>query len=249
VIRYRHVDRALSLRGTRGEPQQQVMSGALSLQDVSLEVSAPARKTILFPTSLEVRAGQAVAIVGPSGAGKTTLASILGALQPPTTGHYWFEGLDVASLNSRDLARFRGNHVGHVFQQPHLIDERSALQNVALGVVDPRVNSRQRRLVSEEALAAVGLSKILHRRAALLSGGERHRVSIARAMVKRPSVMIIDEPTAALDQRSGAQILGLLKEINALGVTMFIVSHDSRVEPICDVRVNIVDGRSRLVAP
>ncbi|MFT4216266.1 MAG: ABC transporter ATP-binding protein [Micropruina sp.] len=211
----------------------------IDLDGVGLEVTTPLRTRILHPITLSIRRHSSVALVGPSGAGKTTLASIIGALQRPTEGSYRFAGSRVDGTDAVRLARFRRNHIGFVFQNAHLIDERSALDNVRLGVVDPRIAPRQSAVDARAALASVGLDGLASRPAALLSGGERQRVALARAIVKRPDLVIADEPTGALDRASGRAVLDLLF---SLDTTVLLVTHDPDVASRAVTTVTIVDG-------
>lgn len=221
------------------------MSGApalIELRGIGLEVTAPVPTRILHPLDVDVAAGAAVAIVGPSGAGKTTLASIIGALQAPSEGSYRFRGEQMVGRSRRQMAAFRSRHLGFVFQASHLIEERSAIANVELGIVEGGMPRAERLRRSRQALEQVGLGEIAERRAADLSGGERHRVAIARALIKSPSVVIADEPTAALDQGTGREILELLAGVTRRGATVLIVSHDQRAADLADQVVTVVDG-------
>lgn len=218
------------------------MSALIELRDISLEVTSPVPTRILDRVTVTVRQGSTVAIMGPSGAGKTTLASIIGALQAPTAGSYHFDGQEVLDRSPRQLAAFRAKHMGFVFQSSHLIDERTALANVEMGILDPTLTPTQRNATSMDALARVGLDHIARRRAGNLSGGERHRVAVARALVKRPTVVIADEPTAALDQATGQDILDLLATVPHHGATLIVVSHDLRIAAMAEDLVHIVDG-------
>ncbi|MCW2839164.1 MAG: hypothetical protein JWR55_647 [Aeromicrobium sp.] len=215
----------------------------IQLRGVGLEVLAPAPTRILHPLDLDVAAGTSVTITGPSGAGKTTLASIIGALQPPSEGTYQFAGSEMMGRSKRDLAAFRSQHLGFVFQHSHLIEERSSIANVALGITDPTMSRMDRDQRCQHVLDLVGLASLANRRAADLSGGERHRVAIARALAKSPSVLIADEPTAALDQPTGQAILDLLAQVTARGATLIVVTHDVRAAEMADQVVSIVDGR------
>ncbi|MDN5745520.1 MAG: ABC transporter ATP-binding protein [Nocardioidaceae bacterium] len=208
-------------------------------------MGSPVRTRILQPMDLDVDRGASVAIVGPSGAGKTTLASIIGALQEPSEGSYDFAGQDVVGKSRRDLARFRSVNLGFVFQLSHLIDERSAVANVGLGLLDASMRAEQRRERSLAALEQVGLRALAERRAGDLSGGERHRVAIARALVKQPRLIIADEPTSALDQATGQAILDLLSASAGAEVTLIVVTHDQRAAEMADDVVEIVDGQCR----
>lgn len=221
------------------------MSALIELREVGLEVEVPVRTRILEPLDLVVRPGTALTITGPSGAGKSTLASIIGALQEPTSGSYRYRGVEILGRSRRELADFRSRNFGFVFQSSHLVEERSAIANVALGITDPTLPPRTRAELCAAALERVGLAPLADRRAAVLSGGERHRVAIARALVKDPDVVIADEPTAALDQSTGQAILDLLAGVTEHGSTLIVVTHDHRAAALADEVLTIVDGRSR----
>ncbi|MBM7518959.1 ABC transporter ATP-binding protein [Nocardioides nitrophenolicus] len=214
----------------------------IELRGIGFAVATPRPTRILWPTDLDIGDGESVAIVGPSGAGKTTLASIVGALQAPSEGTYRFDGVEVTGRSLRELARFRSDHLGFVFQNSHLVEERTAQANVELGLGDPSLGPSERGERCLEALGRVGLADIATRRAADLSGGERHRVAIARALVKQPRVVIADEPTAALDQATGRAILELLAEVPRRGSTLVVVTHDVRAAEMADRVVRVVDG-------
>jgi ABC-type lipoprotein export system ATPase subunit len=218
------------------------MSGLIELREIGLEVTSPVPTRILHGVNLDVSAGGSLTILGPSGAGKTTLASIIGALQAPTSGSYRFDGKEVLGLSQRQLAAFRARHMGFVFQSSHLIDERTARANVEMGIVDNASDAAERAARAEDALELVGLGYVARRRAAHLSGGERHRVALARALVKGPSVVIADEPTAALDQATGQGILDLLATVPERGATLIVVSHDHRAAQMADRVVTVIDG-------
>jgi len=221
------------------------MTALIDLREVGLEVTSPVPTRILHGVNLEIRAGCSLAILGPSGAGKTTLASIIGALQAPSSGSYRFAGAEVLGRSPGRLAAFRARHMGFVFQNSHLIDERTAHANVDLGIVDTNLSPDERAARIGEALSSVGLAHVAHRRAAHLSGGERHRVALARALVKQPSVVIADEPTAALDQATGQDILDLLATVPGRGATLIVVSHDQRAARMADEVVTVIDGAVR----
>ncbi len=206
-----------------------------------MEVSQPVPTRILHPLDLDIDSATAVAIVGPSGAGKTTLASVIGALQQPTDGSYRFDGTEIVGMSRAGLAEFRAREVGFVFQNSHLIEERSVIANVELGLVGSTPRAERRQLCAA-ALDWVGLAAIAGRRSAFLSGGERHRAAIARALVKSPRLIIADEPTAALDQETGRTILKLLSSATARGATVILVTHDPRAADYVDSIHRIVDG-------
>ncbi|GAA3647274.1 ABC transporter ATP-binding protein YknY [Nocardioides ginsengisoli] len=220
------------------------VSGSLvALRGVGMEVSEPVATRILHPLDLDIAAATAVAVVGPSGAGKTTLASLIGALQQPTEGSYRFDGKEIAGMSRAGLAEFRARDVGFVFQHSHLIEERSVTANVELGLVGADLSRAERADLCTTALEWVGLAALAARRSGFLSGGERHRVAIARALVKSPRLIIADEPTAALDQETGRGILELLANATVHGATVILVTHDPRAAEYVDAVHRIVDGR------
>jgi putative ABC transport system ATP-binding protein len=191
---------------------------------------------------LMVEEGELLAVVGPSGSGKSTLLHIMGTLDRPTEGEVRVAGHDVSELSDRRLAALRARHIGFVFQQFFLVDGVSSVENVAQGLLYAGVAAPERRRRASEQLERVGLGHRLTHRSEQLSGGERQRVAIARALVGRPSIVFADEPTGNLDSRSGAQIIGLLRELNAEGTTIVVITHDLEVAASLPRRVHIRDG-------
>jgi putative ABC transport system ATP-binding protein len=191
---------------------------------------------------MDVEEGELLCVVGPSGSGKSTLLHIMGTLERPSAGSVRVAGHDVATLPDRQLAALRARHVGFVFQQFFLLEGATAVENVAQGLLYSGVPAAQRRRRAEAQLRRVGLGHRLTHRPTQLSGGERQRVAIARALVGRPSIIFADEPTGNLDSRSGAQIVGLLHELNADGTTIVVISHDLELAAALPRRVHIRDG-------
>jgi len=202
------------------------------------------RLAVLQEVSLEIAAGEMVALTGPSGAGKSTFLHLVGALDAPTAGRILFEGLDLASLEEDDLARFRNESVGFVFQSHHLLPEFTALENAMMPGLVRRLSRGEARRRAEESLARVGLSDRLEHRPGELSGGEQQRVALARALVLQPRLLLADEPTGNLDPQTAAGIHALLQELNRdLGITGVVVTHNETLAASLGRRIRLVAGR------
>jgi putative ABC transport system ATP-binding protein len=196
--------------------------------------------TVLKGVSLEIKDGEMVAIMGPSGSGKTTLLNLIGCLDKPTSGKYYFGEKDISGFSSGELAELRGQSIGFIFQTFNLLSRMSALANVELGMMYAGGVNRERAL---EALNKVGLSARVRHRPLELSGGEQQRVAIARALVKNPAVFLADEPTGQLDSRSGKEIMSILTSLQSEhNITVLVVTHDSSVASQCQRTIRLRDG-------
>ena len=197
---------------------------------------------VLKDVSFSVEKGEYVAIMGPSGSGKTTLMNIIGCLDLPTSGSYELSGDDVLKYGDRQLADVRLKHIGFVFQGFHLMPRESALENVALPLIYAGVRKTDRIKRAKAALERVGLADRVDFKPTQLSGGQKQRVAIARAMVNDPEILLADEPTGALDSRSGNQIMELFSRLNEEGVTNIMITHDEKIASNAQRIIRIIDG-------
>jgi putative ABC transport system ATP-binding protein len=215
----------------------------ISVRALSMRLASGGREVhVLTDVSLEVPAGQFLAIAGPSGSGKSTLLGLIAGLDQPTAGQIEVAGVDVTALDEDGLARFRRDHVGYVFQSFHLLPTLTAQENVAVPLElagDAGAAERAAALLAE-----VGLAERAHHYPVQLSGGEQQRVAVARAMARRPALLLADEPTGNLDSATGKQIIELLVGLNRrLGSTLVLVTHDAALAAHADRVVTLRDGR------
>ena len=197
---------------------------------------------VLKNVNLTVERGDYLAIMGPSGSGKTTLMNLIGCLDVPTSGEYLLDGKNLQDLSDNALADIRNRHIGFVFQSFHLLPKMDALDNVALPLLYAGVPLKERRARAEEALKAVGLAERIHFLPNQLSGGQCQRVAIARAIVGKPDLLLADEPTGALDSKSGGQIMEIFRQLSQEGMTIIMITHEQAVADCADKCYYILDG-------
>ena len=197
---------------------------------------------VLKDINLEVEEGEFVAIMGPSGSGKSTLMNVIGLLDRPTSGEYFLEGQEVGNLSEKKLARVRNEQIGFVFQQFFLLSKLNAFQNVELPLIYAGVHPAKRKEIAEQYLEKVELGSRMHHLPSELSGGQKQRVAIARALVNRPAIVLADEPTGALDTKTGEQIMDLLTKLNQEGKTIIMVTHEPEIAAFANRRIVIRDG-------
>lgn len=198
---------------------------------------------VLKNIDIKVNKGEYIAIMGPSGSGKTTLMNIIGCLDVPTTGKYFLEGEDISKLKDDKMAEIRNKKIGFVFQQFHLLPKLTALQNVALPLLYGEVSKDKRIKMAKEALDKVGLLDRKDFYPNQLSGGQSQRVALARAIVGNPTLLLADEPTGALDTKSGNQVMELFEKLNSEGVTIIMITHSEEIANCAQKTYRIRDGK------
>ena len=202
------------------------------------EVAVPA----LIDINLEIKHNEYVAIMGPSGSGKSTLMNILGCLDTPSSGTYHFRDSDVSSLDDDSLSAMRNREIGFIFQNFNLLPKLNAIQNVEMPLIYAGVKSAERKERAIEALGRVGLADRMHHRPSELSGGQRQRVAIARALVSKPGILLADEPTGALDSKTGVDIMQLFDDLHAEGNTIILITHEQEIADYAHRTIFIKDG-------
>jgi len=193
--------------------------------------------------SLDIEKGEFVAVVGQSGSGKSTMMNVLGCLDIPTRGTYHLDGVDVPELSDKQLSRVRNKQIGFIFQQYNLIQNLTVLENVELPLIYQGIDPIDRRELAMQALARVGLADRAKHKPTQMSGGQQQRVAIARAISTRPPIIMADEPTGALDSRTGHEVLGFLQQLNKEGSTVILITHDNGIAATARRIVRIADGK------
>ena len=225
----------------RARPAQHPVIETRSLSKV-YAAGTEAEVVALKDVDLRIEHGEFVAIMGPSGSGKSTLMYLIGCLDTPTSGTYLCDGVDVATLDAEERAMLRRDKIGFVFQGFNLLSRMSAQDNVAMPLSYARVPPAERRQRAAEALTAVGLGERMRHRPSELSGGQQQRVAIARALIHRPAILMADEPTGALDTRTGQEILALFERLRGEGHTIILITHDAEVAAHADRTCVMRDG-------
>ena len=197
---------------------------------------------VLKDVCLQVNEGEYIAIMGPSGSGKSTLMNIIGCLDRATSGTYFLDGENISELGEKELSEVRLHKIGFVFQTFQLLPQESALDNVALPLIYAGISKQERNERAMESLRNVGLEDRATFLPSQLSGGQKQRVAIARAMINSPKVLLADEPTGALDQSSGQQVMSLFRELNEKGTTIITITHDANVASYAQKIMHIIDG-------
>jgi len=215
---------------------------AVEVDGISRVFAGPPEVVALHPCTFPIDHAESVSITGPSGSGKTTLLSLLGLLDRPSDGDYRLDGIDVADLPDRERSAMRAHRIGFVFQAFHLVGYRSVIDNVELGLTYQGVTRRQRRQQALDVIEQVGLTSRREALCSQLSGGEKQRVAIARTLIRRPALVLCDEPTGNLDTATSEQILDLIEHLHQHGMTVVIITHDPTIAARTQRTLNIRDG-------
>lgn len=209
------------------------------------------KQDVLKDISMEIKDGEMVSIMGPSGSGKSTLLNILGLLDDKFSGEYVIDGVECQSLSEKKRAYLRNEKIGFVFQSFHLMKDLTAIENVRMGLIlanerkglKEKMKKREMKRKAEEMLDLLGLGEHKNKKAFMLSGGQQQRVAIARALINDPKIILADEPTGALDQKTGKEIMEIFKKLNEQGRTILIVTHDEKIANYCNVNRTMIDGK------
>lgn len=219
------------------------MSEILTMQNINKSYYMGEEELeVLHDVNLTIHSGEFLSILGPSGSGKSTMMNIIGCLDVPTSGKYILSGNDIEDLNEKQLAKVRNKEIGFVFQSFQLLPRMTALQNVELPLIYSGISSSERKKRANDILDRVGLGDKVRNLPNQLSGGQQQRVAIARALAAEPTILLADEPTGALDQKTGAQVMELFEELNYDGRTIIMITHDNNIARYAKRVVKIMDG-------
>lgn len=197
----------------------------------------------LDKVSLEINEGEMVAVIGPSGSGKSTLMNMIGCLDVPSEGEYYLNGKEISKLKEDELSEIRNKEVGFIFQSFNLLPRLTAFENVELPLIYRGMSASRRKELTERALSMVGLADRMNHKPTELSGGQQQRVAIARALAGEPSIILADEPTGALDSRSGVEVMEIIRGLNKKGKTVILITHDNKIAEQAGRIIRIQDGR------
>lgn len=217
------------------------LENVVKIYDINVE-----NKKALDNVSLTIKDGELVSIMGPSGSGKSTLLNIIGCMDSATSGKYFIDEVDITEAKKKEVEKCRKEKIGFVFQHFALMDYYTAYENIELPLLVKNVKRKERKRIIYEQMKAMGIFEVRDKVPAKMSGGQRQRVAIARALVTGCSVLLADEPTGALDQTTGKEVMQILKEINARGTTVIIVTHDINIAKQTDRIIEICDGKIKL---
>lgn len=197
---------------------------------------------VLKGIDLTVNEGEFLAVLGPSGSGKSTLMNIIGCLDTPSRGEYWLDSKHIADMSEKELARIRSKEIGFIFQSFYLLQKQTALENVKLPLLYAGYDEKECEEIAKEKLCKVGLEDKMYHYPNQLSGGQQQRVAIARAIANNPNILLADEPTGALDQKTGAQVMDIFHDLNDEGRTIIMITHDAKIASHAKRIVRILDG-------
>ena len=215
----------------------------IRLINISKKYGKENRTTALENINLTINKGEFIAIMGPSGSGKSTLLNIIGTMDKPSDGSYYLNGVDISNLKDEELSNIRNKHLSFVFQHFALMKNYSVYDNVELPLIFRRMKKREKQILIESTLKELNIINHINKKVTGLSGGQQQRVAIARALVSGAEIILADEPTGALDQKTGIELMELLVKLNSEGKTIILVTHDENIASFCSKKIIIKDGK------